>query len=307
MRYFTVTIDVEPDCTPTWRYSDPLTFEGVQRGIREILQPLFNKHKVRPTYLINNVVLEDLESVETFRRLEGEYELATHLHSEFIEPERKFAVYAGMKGEANQCSLRPEVELAKMENITSIFRNQFGYSPTAFRAGRFSAGPNTIRCLTKLGYKVDTSVTPHVHWKDSSREDPVDYRGAREQPYFVADGSFLQENPAGPILEIPVSITKRWIRLRRRAVWLRPSFSTREQSKHLVREYLRRYEQNDHVVLNMMFHNVEVLPGKSPYTSSPDDCKEYLGYLESVFSHCRSEGFESVTASGLYDRYRPHA
>jgi hypothetical protein len=307
MRYFTVTIDVEPDCTPSWRYSDPLTFDGVRTGIRDVLQPLFNRHKMSPTYLINNVVLEDPESVETFRRLEGTYELATHLHSEFIEPEKTFSDYAGKKGEANQCSLRPEIELAKMENITGLFRKAFGYAPTAFRAGRFSAGPNTIRCLKKLGYKVDTSVTPHVNWNDASRQYPVDYRGAREQPYFVADGSYLEEDPSGPILEIPVSITRRWRRFRRRDVWLRPAFSTRDQVVQLVREYLRKYAQNDTVVLNMMFHNVEVIPGKSPYTRTPEECREYLAFLESVFSHCRSEGFESVTASGLYDLYRPHA
>ena len=307
MRYFTLTIDVEPDCTAILALLRPFDIRRSTDRVREILQPLFNQHKVSPTYLINNVVLEDPESVETFRRLEGTYELATHLHSEFIEPEKKFSDYAGKKGEANQCSLRPEIELAKMENITGLFRKAFGYAPTAFRAGRFSAGPNTIRCLKKLGYKVDTSVTPHVNWNDASRQDPVDYRGAREQPYFVADGSYLEEDPAGPILEIPVSITKRWRRFRRRDVWLRPAFSTRDQVVQLVREYLRKYAQNDNVVLNMMFHNVEVLPGKSPYTRSPEECREYLAFLESVFSHCRSEGFESVTASGLYDLDRPHA
>ena len=85
--YLVITIDVEPDCTPTWKYSSPLTFHGVTEGIQKRLQPLFNKYNIVPTYLINNVVLEDGQSTDTFLKLEGRFELGTHLHAEFIAPE----------------------------------------------------------------------------------------------------------------------------------------------------------------------------------------------------------------------------
>ena len=68
-KFCTITIDVEPDCTPTWNYSNPLSFDGVKTGIAEILMPLFDKYGVRPTFLINNVVLEDDLSVEIFKKL----------------------------------------------------------------------------------------------------------------------------------------------------------------------------------------------------------------------------------------------
>ena len=74
-RYVVITIDVEPDCSPDWRYSDPLTFRGVHEGIAKILQPLFNKYSIIPTYLINNVVLEDEESINTFKNLQGSFDL----------------------------------------------------------------------------------------------------------------------------------------------------------------------------------------------------------------------------------------
>ncbi len=64
--YFSLTIDVEPDCTPSWHYSNPLTFDGVKIGIGEILHPLFLKYDIVPTYLINNVVLEDEQNINTF-------------------------------------------------------------------------------------------------------------------------------------------------------------------------------------------------------------------------------------------------
>jgi hypothetical protein len=102
-KYLVITIDVEPDCSSTWKYSNPLTFNGVKEGIAKRLQPLFNKYKACPTYLINNVVMEDEQSVRVFLDLQGNFELGTHLHSEFIQPEKIFVDYAGKKGEANQC------------------------------------------------------------------------------------------------------------------------------------------------------------------------------------------------------------
>ena len=96
-RYVVITIDVEPDCSPDWRYSNPLTFGGVHEGIGKILQPLFNKYSFTPTYLINNVVLEDNDSISTFKNLQGKFELGTHLHPEFIEPQKTEFDYAGKK------------------------------------------------------------------------------------------------------------------------------------------------------------------------------------------------------------------
>ena len=62
-RFFCVTIDVEPDCTVSWKRSNPLTFENVKTGILKILQPLFQEYSVRPTYLISPEVMNDFQSV----------------------------------------------------------------------------------------------------------------------------------------------------------------------------------------------------------------------------------------------------
>ena len=97
-KYLTITIDVEPDCSPDWRYSNPLTFNGIREGIGNRLQPLFNQYGIVPTYLINNVALEDPQSIEVFKNLPGKFELGTHLHPEFIEPAKQYSDYSGKKG-----------------------------------------------------------------------------------------------------------------------------------------------------------------------------------------------------------------
>jgi hypothetical protein len=302
--YFAISIDVEPDCTPTWHYSKPLTFDGVRVGIKERLQPLFDKFGACPTYLINNVVMEDRESVEVFQGLEGRFELGAHLHCEFIEPEKKVFDYGGSKGEANQCFLPPEIEFAKLQSITRMFSDRFGRTPTSFRAGRFSAGGDTIASLAKLGYKVDTSVTPNVTWKDRTRESAVDYSACGAQPYYVDPESFPAPAKAGRILEVPVSIhVQRKLFGKDRTVWLRPVYSSFKEIAALMKAFSRRHASEPILVFNMMFHNVEVLPAKSPYCQNEKDCAEYLSFLEKFLAACRDQGLESVGLSDLHGIY----
>lgn len=318
--YFVVTIDVEPDCTPTWYYSNPLTFRGVTEGIGRRLHPLFEKYNIVPTYLINNVVMEDTESVDFFRSLKGRFELGAHLHPEFIGPDKRYDDYAGKKGEANCCFYTPEIEFEKIRSITSLFKEKFGYQPTSFRAGRFSAGANTISSLMKAGYKVDTSVTPHICWNDNSRENPVDFISAPEQPYFIKEGSITETDALGQLLQVPVSTALRKRNPLRelissagglrhpfrstRPLWLRPFYSSSLEMIYIAETYMKKYVHLNTVVLNMMFHNVEVLPGLSPYTKTDNDCKKYLQQLEHFFSYCNMKGITGVGLSELYEIFK---
>ncbi len=319
-KYLVITIDVEPDCTKSWHYSDPLRFEGVSIGIAQRLQPLFAEFGIVPTYLINNVVLEDRASTEVFRGLPGKYELGTHLHPEFIEPLKDYDDYAGKKGVANCCFYPPEIEAEKIKNITALFENNFGYKPTAFRAGRYSAGANTINTLAGLGYLADTSVTPHLCWSDNSRQKPVDFTNAPEQPYFIREDDITKEDTMGKILQVPISIAlKKRMFLKEfiaagggllhpirkyKPVWLRPYYSSASGMIGVARQYGSAYGNRERIVLNMMFHNVEVLPGLSPYTHTEAAARVYLEQLKIFFGFCRKENFESVGLSGLYDIYK---
>jgi hypothetical protein len=314
-KYLVITIDVEPDCTPNWRYSSPLRFDGVAEGIANRLQPLFNKYDMAPTYLVNNVVLEDEKSCRILRSLDGKFELGTHLHPEFIEPAKTEWDYAGKKGEANCCFLPPDVEFEKIKSITDLFIRRFSYSPVSFRAGRFSAGPNTIESLARLGYKVDTSVTPHVNWNDKTRERPVDYTSAGEQPYFIQPGNYPNAGHDTHILEVPVTISLRKVKFfkelrrtyfglrhqfeSRRPVWLRPVFSGLRDFIELTEEYAVRYSNNDIIIYNMMFHNVEAMPALSPYTKTEQDCAAYLGLLENFFIFCSKNNIRGLTLADV--------
>jgi hypothetical protein len=318
--FFVLTIDVEPDCTASWQYRSPLSFNGVTIGVRDVLQPLFDRHNIRPTYLINNVVLEDEESISVFKAIGTGCELGTHLHPEFVEPEKLYADYAGKEGIRRQCLYRPEIERAKLETITKMFVKAFGYAPVSFRAGRFSAQGNTIRCLYELGYSVDTSVTPHVLWVDKNQPIPIDFRYAPEQPYFARADCITAEDERSGILEVPVSISpiypwrlKHW-KLRpfrslfkKHAVWLRPSNYHFDDLKLLTEAYCEAYKHNANIFLNMMFHNVEVLPGYSPYVLTDAQRQLFINTLDRYFEYLLHQDIRCITLSELYGLYHAHS
>lgn len=303
--YLAITIDVEPDCSDNWVYSNPLTFTGVSVGIKNILQPLFNKYKVAPTYLINNVVLEDKKSIETFKTLKGEFELGTHLHPEFIEPQKIFDNYAGKKGEANCCFLPPEIEKQKLHNITQLFYQQFGYKPVSFRAGRFSAGTNTIRTLIDLEYKVDTSVTPEIIWNDKSRERIVDYSRQTAFPYWLDMTSFPSAGRMKSLLEVPVSIAtvkKNFFKLK--LSWLRPFYSSAKDMIKLSKYIIASTLDEQPVILNMMFHNVEVMPGLSPYAKDQSAANRLVQQIEDYLKWCSHYQIIGITLKGCYEKFK---
>lgn len=305
MRIFlAITIDVEPDCSLSWHYSNPLAFSGVTVGISKILHPLFQQYGMQPTYLINNVVLENEESISVFKSLPGKFELGTHLHGDFIEPEKIHHDYSGKDGVMNQCFLKPEIEFGKLKNITNLFKKQLGYDPVSFRAGRFSAGANTISSLAKLGYKVDTSVTPYIIWNDASREHPVDFSNVPDQPYWTSENDFPRSSNDKRLLQVPVSITtmRKW-RILKRVSWLRPYYSDENKMIKVSEKLIEQNSDKPVVVLNIMFHNVEVMPGLNPYTKSNSDVIRYLDSLKYFFEFCDQKNIQPATLSDIHSHF----
>lgn len=291
-RVFCLTIDVEPDCDVKWHRSDPLTFINVSVGIRDILQPLCQRFGVRPTYLISPEVLAHDASAQVLRDL-TDCELGMHLHSEYIEPQRTYVHPAGTVSGEFPCQLPTEIEYQKLVNATELFRRQFGYAPRSYRAARYGADADTFAALAKLGYQIDTSVTPGIDWKQ--RGGP-DFRGYPDQPYRLESG----------LLEVPVTIAgkrfpllpDRWMAYR----WLRPSMMTAFEMKRLIRYMADKYPER--VVLNMMFHSMELIPQASPYVRSERGQKRYLARLQAVFARLAERQFQFRTLSEYYDEPR---
>ena len=295
-----ISIDTECDHDPNWVRSNPLAFESITEGLPNRLQPAFADVGAVPTYLLTVEVLEDPDSVAALRSLPGDYEYGTHLHAAFIEPEKKFFDYAGVDSPDFQCASSAEVEYQKLANLTSLFEGKLGYAPTSFRAGRYGAAAQSIDSLQRLGYKVDTSVTPHLRWSEPNAS--VDFRKAPEQPYFPAPGTIIEPGEASEqaLLEVPISVKPRLFRDPR---WFRPWFASVEQMKEVVRYQMKRHAQQRILSINMMFHSMEVIEKASPYPQSESDVKRYIDDMQAALQWCADEGARFVPLSDLHDLY----
>ena len=297
----TVSIDTECDHDVNWVRSKPLAFESITEGVPNRLQPAFEEVGAVPTYLLTVEVMEDEASVQALKELKGQYEYGTHLHAAFIEPEKKFYDYAGIDSPDFQCSYAPEIEFQKLENLTNLFEQRFGYRPTSFRAGRYGASADSINSLERLGYKVDTSVTPHLRWSEPNAT--VDFRSAPEQPYFPAANKISEAGPYSStrILEAPVTVKPRLFRDPR---WFRPWFASVDQMKDIFRYQLKKHSDKKVLSINMMFHSMEVIEEASPYPQTPDDVKRYIDDMQQALRWCGEEGARFAPMSDLYDAFQ---
>lgn len=295
-----VSIDCECDKGAGWRSQRPLAFEGIADGIARRLQPLFVRRRAKPTYLLSPEVMRDARSVEALSTLEGDCELGTHLHGEYAEPD----AFEPDVTEVFQRDYEPDVERAKLTYLTDLFTRTFGRRPASFRAGRFGIGSSSIGILEELGYSVESSVTPFMDWSDKA--PGLTFVGAPTQPYHP-DSRVPSKVGRSPILEVPVTIRPRAMQrlpMIGKLVeprWLRPTKGTAASLVAVARDEIaaaRAARPDAPVVLNAMFHNVEILAGASPYAATDADAKKILDRLDALLAFAWRE---SIAVIGLGD------
>ncbi|MCX6651585.1 MAG: hypothetical protein NT131_08040 [Methanomassiliicoccales archaeon] len=310
-----ITIDTEVDKSQDWKVSAEGSFRSVLQGIPELLEPLFQKYRAKGTYLLSNEVMEQDDCVHVLKSLKGA-ELGTHLHGELVGPQRWEGAMSGRRFDDMQLSYDYDLERMKMTVLTDIFRKKFDRAPVSFRAGRFGAGPNTAKILIELGYKVDSSITPGMDW--DLPEGRANHMTAPNQPYYVDETNLSKEGNSG-LLEAPVTIRTRWLRrmmhfssssavLRRMnrvvngvmpAVWFRPSYHSERQMISVGQHEMKKSTDRDTVLLNMMFHSMEIVPGASPYARTAEESRALFSRVEATLSWAQQQGFEFMTLSEL--------
>jgi hypothetical protein len=297
--YLCISIDCECDKGPEWRIQKPLAFRGIVQGVRDRLQPLFRRFRAKPTYLLSPEVMRDAQALETLANLDGDAELGTHLHGEFAEPGASEPDVTSVF----QCHYDRETEQQKLRYLTELFRSSFGRPPRSFRAGRFGIGRHSLGLLQDLGYTVDSSVTPYMDWKRAGAPE-ASFRRATTQPYWpVLDNPERAAPHAGSLLEVPVTIRPshlagipvigRWVEPR----WLRPTRGSVARLVEVAREEIGHAQSSGAgrpVVLNCMFHNVEVIPGASPYAKSEAEAGGILKRLAGLLAFAEREGIRSL-------------
>lgn len=301
-----VTIDTECDKSSTWRTASPLTFRGVTEAIPDRLQPLFARFGIRPTYLLSPEVMTHPGSVAALKACR-DVELTTHLHGDYVVPQIKTWDFAGTTTDEMQWEYGAELERAKMATLTEMFRQQFGFQPLSFRAGRFGAGPHTGRILQELGYRIDSSVTPHICWTSRRGEKRPDYRKYPEMPYTLGPEGDISCPGTGGLLEVPVTILPTGTVASNNPaepIWFRPWYSDADTLCRVLDHVLAQPPVNGvHRPLMMMFHNVELLAGASPYPQTGAEVQRYLDMMARVFELAERRGVKACTMAEYAELY----
>ena len=266
------------------------------------LHALFERHGVRPTYLITYPVAVDPRSAEVLRRLQagGDCEIGAHHHAWETPPCTAEDVtrhpYA-----ANLPLCQFEDQLAQ---LTGTIEQAVGRSPLSYRSGRFGFSAAHVAALERLGYQVESSVAPLFY--ETHKQGP-DFVEAPLTPYFLAYDSATTPGTSG-VLEVPVSAalnralprrlqylyaraprpytTKRVLRKLgiARVRWLRPSYSSLEDMLSLADDLATGQSP----VLNLLFHSSEAIVGGSPYNRTEAELAAFCDRLERFFDHART-------------------
>ena len=308
-----ITIDTEEDNWGDFAASR-YTLANIERI--PVLQELFDHFAVKPTYLITYPVATDERAASLLRAISqaGRCEIGTHCHPWNTPP------FQGRADGRNSmlCNLPEDLQYAKMKFLHETIREQFGVTPLSFRSGRFGYNNAVAKNLRRLGYEIDTSITPYTDW--STFHGP-DFTHVSPRPFRFSSDNALQECASGDLIEVPTTIgflqrdfvrsnlifkavTRRPLNKLRLAgilnrlglvnrAWLSPELSNSRTMIRLAQTMMR----NGYRVLNMMFHSPSLQAGLTPFTRTKADEKQLFQHLREFLIFARDAGIEPIRLS----------
>ncbi len=311
-RYLIITIDTEEEFN--WQRAFFPSEGGTVKNVNELrhLQKVFDELNAKVTYFADFPVLKDETARNILREFHGQYgaEIGTHLHP-WCTPPFKEELNA-VNTMAN--NLPAYLVRSKLEALTELFTQVFGFRPLSYRAGRFAFDRASAEIIGELGYKIDSSITPFYDW---SRDSGPNFFFAPLRPYFIDNRGIFSENKNGQILEVPISTgfnrtpfrfwseiyffakksNLRYLRLvgaldRSRLlkrIILGPELQSLEEMKSLVRNLCRE----EFHVFNMIFHSSSLLAGGDSRIRTPQEVgafkKRVIDIVSWMIQECEAE------------------
>ena len=311
-----VAIDTEGDNQWDAAARRRQTFENLY--VVDRLHDFFERHGVRPTYVITHPVATDPRSAEGLRRLvaRGTCEIGAHHHAWETPP------FSPEDVERHPYALSLPLGQfdAQLASLTDAIEASVGARPVSYRSGRFGFSAAHVSSLERAGYLVDSSVAPLFY--EAHKRGP-DFVGAPLTPYFLAYDDATRAGTSN-VLELPISAalsrnvpavverwyarapwpytTKRILRLAGVAHvrWLRPSYSSAEDMVALARQIVRRGAP----ILNLLFHSSEAIVGGSPYNRTQGELDAFFDRLGRVLIFAtRDLGAEPLTFAEYRARF----
>ena len=287
-----VVVVVDTEAEFDWARQRPRRAMGVTSVKSQMkVQRIFERYRVRPTYVLDYPVSSTPESYEIIRDLHksGTCEIGAHLqpwdNPPFFERKTDENSYPG--------NLPVELEREKLLRLSRIIQENVGVQPRIYKAGRYGVGRATAQILAELGYEIDLSVVPGT---DLTRQFGPDFSHCGAHPYWFGG--------APALLEIPLSIgytgllahtgslayaltmnerLKAWhvpgilarLRLVER-ITLTPEGISFDEQRRLTRALLDEGQR----VFSFSYHSPSLAPGNTPYVQNEADLRGFLQRIE---------------------------
>lgn len=308
-----ITIDAEED-----QWGPVPAGASSVTNIQEVrtLQTVFREHRVVPTYLLTYPVAHDERAAAVLRDLldAGDCEIGMHCHPWNTPPHEELM----NRRNSMLCNLPVSLQQEKIRRLHDIIYERFERPPLAFRSGRWGFDRETAVILSKLGCRVDSSITPYTSWVGS--EGP-DFSSYSPHTFSFCAADFGRTDAEGDMVEVPVTIgyvggnfarCHRWrMRLNRppfqrlrlagclaklgfmRSVWLSPE---RETAPRLIR-LLRQSMREGCGVVNLFFHTPSLQVGCTPFVRTGGDKRRLFATLGAVLKFCLDTGITPIPLS----------
>lgn len=308
-----ISIDTEEDDWGQYSQEKP-ALQNIERV--GVLQSLFDKYGVTPTYLVTYPVATNARSISLLRRImeDGRCEIGTHCHPWNTPPFRE------VRNEWNSmlCNLPADLQFKKIETLHSVITQNFGVIPTSFRAGRWGLGEEIPRILANLNYKVDSSILAFQCWKSYGGPD---FSDIFPSPFMWAQLNGVHEGKNSALLEVPATAgyTQNNFKVSNRIwralggklmqmvrakgilshtklldkIWLSPEPANSSQMIKLTTRMLH----NGYSFLNMFFHSNALKAGNGPYVKSSVEEELFIRKIEEFLVFTSENGIESIKLS----------
>lgn len=302
---FIITVDVEGDDL----VSRPRAIGTHNARFLPRLQDLCQEYGFKATYLVNYEMACSPDLVAFGRDLlgAGSGEIGIHLHAWNSPPLHQITPNDSLHYPYLYEFPEP-IMRQKIHFLTDLLEDTFGTKMTSHRAGRWGFDPRYARLLLERGFKVDSSVTPHVSWAnamgDPRQSGGPDYRRFPPEPYFI-DPQDISRSGDSDLLEVPVTTEKVVLQepdtpqTGEAAIvrWLRPS----GRNGRVLRSLIERVLAESRTCAVLMIHSSDLMPGGSIVPDAQTVESLYLD-MEALFQivHGRMVG---MTLTDFYDRF----
>ncbi len=300
-----ITVDTEEEWDWTGPFpSAPYSTHNIQSIPK--FQEFAESLQFAPTYFVDYAVAIEEENCETLKYYfdRGSCDIGAHMHP-WCNPPLSEEMSA-----KNSHAVNLPVGLfeEKLKNLTELLTKRFSAHPLSFRSGRWGLNGELLEVLSKLGYKIDSSVRPFYEDKYFS------YRKASTRPYWPSFGNILESDPMQRnILEVPTAsgfnhkrfemldqlhemLSSRLISRFRvigilwklgilRKITVTPEGQNWRDICRCIDMYVKRGDS----VIGLFFHSSDLLAGNTEYVKNEADEQRFYETIRRTIDHVRTK------------------